>query len=134
MTAQQETLFPEDEPVEVTGADRDHALARSTDPATSHLADAILRRREGDANTIKPGTHRHRALQCFAEKPLIAEDVLAKTGVDGVWKRVSDLKKMGFIAPTGRIRVSRKGCKADILELTEKGRAALAKLEGRRET
>lgn len=123
---EQEQLFG----VEVRGVDRDHALARFTDPVTSDLADAALRAREGDANTIRSGTHRHRALLHFAAGPLTADDVQLRTGVEGIWKRVSDLKNMGFIAPTGHVRRSRAGREQEVLEITERGREALGKLDG----
>lgn len=122
---EQETLFE----TQVVGVDRDHALARFTDPVTSDLADEELREREGPANVIRRNTHRHRALACFERGPLIAEDVKVITGIDGVWKRVSDLKNMGFIAPTGRTRVSDAGREAELLEITDSGRAALATLK-----
>lgn len=122
--SEQQVLFG----IEVRGVDRDHALARFTDPATSDLAEAQLRKREGDANSIRPGTHRHRALACFERGPLIAEDVKVLTGVDGIWKRVSDLKNMGFLEASGRTRISREGREAELLELTEAGRAALVRL------
>lgn len=109
----------------ITGVDRDHALARFSDPATSHQADAALREREGKANQIKPGTHRHRALEFFAIRPQTADDVQRMTGVEGIWKRVSDLKNMGFIAPTGHTRRSRSGREQEVLEITQAGREAL---------
>lgn len=112
----------------VTGTDRDHALARFSDPDTSALADASLRVREGQANEIRQGTQRHHALVCFADGPKIADDVRSITGVDGIWKRVSDLKNMGFIAPTGHTSLSSQGREQDVLELTEAGREALRKL------
>ena len=72
---------------------------------------------------MKRNTHRHRALECFATRgPLIAEDVKMLTGIDGIWKRVSDLKNQGLIEATGRTRVSREGREADVYELTEVGR------------
>lgn len=109
----------------ITGVDRDHALARFSDPVTSHQADAALRKREGPANTVKKGTHRHLALQCFACGPRTADQVQSMVGIDGIWKRVSDLKNMGFIAPTGHTRRSRSGREQEVLEITQAGREAL---------
>ncbi len=115
--------------IQVVGTDRDHALARYTDPATSYAADAQLRQREGPAWAIKRGTQRHRALECFVERgPLIAEDVKILTGVDGIWKRVSDLKNMGFLAATGRTRKSREGRDAEVYEVTDQGTSAYSML------
>lgn len=121
----QESLFG----VEVTGVDQDHALARFTDPDTSLASDALLRRREGNANTIRKGTHRHRALVCFSAYPHTADEIQTLTGIQGVWKRVSDLKNMGFIAPTGHTRSSRSGREQEVLEITDAGRSALEKLD-----
>lgn len=114
----------------ITGVDRDHALARFSDPVTSHQADAALRKREGTANQIKAGTHRHRALREIGHfgSGLTAEEVENLTGIKGVWKRVSDLKNMGFIAPTGRTRRSRSGREQEVLEITQAGREALSGL------
>lgn len=120
----QDTLFS----TTVTGVDRDHALARFSDPGTSRQSDAALRTREGDANTIRSGTHRHRALLCFYQADMTAEDVKVATGVDGIWKRVSDLKNMGFIAPTGHTRLSREGRESEVLAITHAGREALERL------
>lgn len=121
----QEKLFD----TSVRGVDHDHALARFSDPETSQQADTKLRVREGDANTIRVGTHRHRALLCFVERPLIAEEVKFQTGIDGIWKRVSDLKNMGFIAPAGFTKISSEGREQEVLELTDAGRAALTRLQ-----
>lgn len=122
----------------ITGVDRDHALARFSDPVTSHQADAALRTREGDANTLRPGTHRHRALQCFLFDTygvnLTADEVQVQTSIEGIWKRVSDLKTMGFIAPTGHTRRSRSGREQDVLEITQTGREALNSLQRVKET
>jgi hypothetical protein len=118
-------LPPEDE---VEGEGSDHTLARNTDPATSRAADAALRAREGKANVIKPGTHRHLALECFEFGPKTADDVGYQTGVNGIWKRVSDLKKMGLIKPNGHTKMTRDNRAAELLELTDAGWAALAKL------
>jgi hypothetical protein len=121
----QDALFE----VQMVGMDRDHALARISDPATSYAADAELRKREGPAWALKRGTHRHRALECFATRgPLIAEDVKFLTGIDGIWKRVSDLKNMRFIEATGDTRLSREGREAEVYEITDAGRAAYERL------
>jgi hypothetical protein len=110
----------------ITGVDRDHALARFSDPDTSRLADASLRVREGQANQVRRGTHRHVALMAFAhDHQLTADEVQIHTGIDGIWKRVSDLKNMGFIAPTGHTRRSRQGREQEVLEITQAGREAL---------
>ena len=115
--------------VEVTGVDRDHALARYTDPSTSDLADASLRKREGAANVVRQGSHRHRALKVFRHTDATADEVQIVTDIDGIWKRVSDLKNLGFVEPTGRTRLSRAGREQEVLTITDAGLAALAGLE-----
>lgn len=116
---------PEREEREYQGSGRDHPLARNTDPATSHLADAKLRQREGDANEVRYGTKRYLALECFVvHGDLTPEDVGVITAQDGIWKRVSDLKRDGFVEPTGATRISRQGREAEIYRLTDQGRAA----------
>ncbi len=120
----QEELFT----TQVTGVDRDHALARFSDPVTSQSADATLRVREGEANVIRKGTHRHRALNAFVPHPATADEVQVDTGIEGIWKRVSDLRNMGFIAPTGHVRPSRAGRDQEVLQITQAGREALEAL------
>ncbi len=120
----QDALFQ----TQITGVDRDHALARFSDPVTSQSADATLRVREGEANVIRKGTHRHRALECFVHRNLTADEVKLITDIDGVWKRVSDLRNMGFIAPTGHLRPSRAGRDQEVLQITQAGREALERL------
>ena len=118
-----------DEQLDLLGGGRDHPLARNTDPATSRLADTALRQREGRANEIRANTKRHLALECFIlDGDLIPEDVVETTGEPGIWKRVSDLKRDGFIETTGRTRTSRQGRQAEIYTVTESGRAAYAAL------
>lgn len=83
----------------VTGLPMFAPVARDSDPVTSHA---------GHDKVTKSGTrqtHAQIALQCFkAHGPLIANDVKRITGIDGIWKRVSDLKNAGLIRPTGVTR------------------------------
>lgn len=117
---EQEKLFE----IRNVGLDPDHQLARIEDPATSVKSDSALRKREGASNTIRRGTHRHLALECFYLRgSLIAEDVKVLTGIDGIWKRVSDLKNMGLIEPTGHTRLSREGRESETYVITPAGEA-----------
>lgn len=74
-------------------------VARDSDPVTSHAGhDAVTR-------SGKRQTHAGIALACYrAHGPLIASEVRRITGIDGIWKRVSDLKAAGLIRPTGVTR------------------------------
>ena len=120
MNAQQASLF---------GSDQDHALARPSDPITSQSSDTKLRQREGRANEIRKGTHRHQALLAFLKMGArTADEVQIYTGINGIWKRVSDLKNMGFIEPTGRTRPSRQGRDQEVLRITDAGLSALVRL------
>lgn len=54
------------------------------------------------------------------------EEVVKATGINGVWKRLSELKQGGWITARGQRRVS-TGSEADIYYLTVKGSDALEK-------
>lgn len=114
--------------VHITGVERDHAMARFTDPVTSHKGDAKMRRREGTATEVGKNTHRHRALACFEDGPKLPDEVCWRTGIDGVWKRVSELIDLGLIVRTGRERKTRADCDAKEYEITDAGRGVLEKL------
>lgn len=112
----------------LVGADRDHALARFTDPVTSFVASARLSEREGSPVEIRRNTHRHRALTCFQQRSMTADEVRLATGVDGIWKRVSDLKNLNLIRATGHTRRSRQGREQEVYEITDAGLEALERL------
>ena len=122
--SEQESLFG----ISLVGADREHELARIYDPATSHVASARLSQREGSAVEIRRGTHRHRALAVIEIEPCTAEEVKRYTGLDGIWKRVSDLKNLNLIRATGDTRPSSSGREQEVYEITDAGLAALERL------
>lgn len=71
--------------------------ARSKDPSTSKLA--ALRQEP------RSGSQRRRALEAFKEAypgGLTAGEVETRTGIKGVWKRISELKQGGHIAVIGQ--------------------------------
>ena len=72
------------------------ALARTTDPDTSHES-AAATVREGNAVTIAEGV-----LSLLRVRPGLTageiSDVLSALGYDQVWRRCSDLKRKGLIA------------------------------------
>ena len=129
MEMSQQELFS----VQIVGVDRDHALARISDPTTSHEADAVLREREGPASVVRKGSHRHLALLAFSrhwKSDATADEIQAATGIDGIWKRVSDLKNLGFIEATGQRREARSGRMQEVYAITPAGLEALERLEG----
>lgn len=125
MEMSQQELFS----VQIVGVDRDHALARISDHSTSHEADAVLREREGPASVVKQGSLRHRALQVFFRFDATADEVQIATRIDGIWKRVSDLKNLGFLEATGQRREARSGRMQEVYAITPAGLEALERLE-----
>lgn len=94
-------------------------LARSGDPATSRTAAHRLR---------TAATRRRRLLAAYATGDRTAEEaarVAGYTPADGAWKRVSDLKRLGYIAPTGRTRPGSSGRDQEVLAITDAGRAVV---------
>jgi hypothetical protein len=102
--------------------------ARTTDPRTSH---------QWNGEKMRPGTQAHRLLQTFGRWPddgLTDEQAMEKS--DGVSplseyaKRCSDLRSAGLIRDTGRDRKGGSGLDRIVSEITEKGKAVLARLDG----
>lgn len=93
--------------------------ARRTDPATSQRA--------AQAAAPKMGTHRWAVLAAVGDAPdgLTAREVLDATGIDGVWKRCSELKEDGFLVPRGERFVAKTGNDQEVLHLTLKARGLL---------
>jgi hypothetical protein len=88
---------------------------RSTDPDTS---------RQGAFDAYpRTGTQRSRALDVVWDNHLIGgatyEDVERKTGIRGVWKRLSELKQGGWVRTQGTRKVS-TGSQADVYYPTMK--------------
>lgn len=93
--------------------------ARDTDPHTSHAAAHHL----SDKTTIMRAM-----LAEFAryQHGLTAEWVCGLTDhLNGGWKRVSDLKRLGYVKPTGKTVTGSSGRQQQLLAITEEGRAAL---------
>lgn len=70
--------------------------ARSTDPSTSQEAGQVITRE------VMAGSHAHRALTAYraaGRTGLTADEVDLETRVEGIWKRCSDLKALGYIEP-----------------------------------
>lgn len=92
--------------------------ARRTDPSTSKKA----------AKRAHPraGTHKHRILGLMAEHPngLTAEEIGLLTGINGVWKRCSELHDDSYLYTHGE-RKTLSGDDARIYFISAKGRMAL---------
>lgn len=101
--------------------------ARTTDPRTSH---------QWNPNGMRVGTQAHRLLQTFGRWPddgLTDEQAMEKSeGVSPLSeyaKRCSDLRTAGLIRDTQRDRKGASGLDRIVSEITDKGRAVLARLE-----
>lgn len=93
MERQQLDLF-EDEP---------RKLARRTDPATNHLAAATLKR---------AAAHRAKILQTLDQIGSgTFEEIAERAGMrdSQVWRRLSDLHRVGQAEPTGEDRMGKSG-------------------------
>lgn len=70
-----------------------------------------------------------RLLEQFAAHPagLTAEEAAYRAGfdrTDGAWKRVSDLRKMGFVTATGRTRIgAHSNRQHEVLTISQGGKA-----------
>lgn len=83
--------------------------ARSTDPSTS-------RRAALDAEP-RTGSQRRAALDAIrssGQRGMTYYEVEVATGVDGIWKRLSELKQGGWIEVAGQRLVEATGSEADV--------------------
>ncbi len=93
--------------------------ARTSDPGTSHEAAAKLSDKQTMMRTL---------LATYRETNWTAEEasfVAGYSAEDGAWKRVSDLKRAGWIEPTGATRPGSSGRQQQVCRITDKGREAL---------
>lgn len=97
------------------------AFARRNDPETSREA----------ADGSLPGwmTHAMQILPAFLDGDLNAYEASVKSGMIDrsacPWHRVSDLKRLGLIEPTGEKRKGATDRMQMVHRITDKGRAAL---------
>lgn len=99
--------------------------ARREDPSTSHESAAAIEAVEGTTSVLRRGTDKHTALQAISERPSTGSEVERRTGIRGVWKRVSDLKNAGLITRSHEKVDSVTGRKAIVWQVTLKGYTAL---------
>jgi hypothetical protein len=100
------------------------SLARTTDPATSKKGAADVRPRAGSQKAVLL-----RAFALAGPHGLTDEEAgyvshLADDPRCGYWKRCSELRAAGLIAPTGEERTGRTGSAQAVHALTELGRLA----------
>lgn len=91
-------------------------LSRTTDPETSKAA----------AVRVDAAFMRGKLLAVFARGEHTAEEASRAAGytpADGAWKRVSDLKNLGLIEPTGTTRTASSGREQAVMRVTAKGLA-----------
>ena len=92
---------------------------RHGDPSTSTKA--------ADIASIRSGKAKHLLGEAFLASPdgLTAEEAVVAaelTHQKSPWHRVSDLKAMGIVTPTGKTRLASSGAEAEILAMTLEGR------------
>lgn len=93
--------------------------ARSSDPATSHNAAVLAYPRSG-RNRWKCLTE----IAIAGERGLTQDDVVQRTGINGAWKRLSELLAGGWIMTRGT-RKGRSGTDQRVYVLSAKGYEAL---------
>lgn len=91
--------------------------ARTSDPATSHAA--------ARANVPRRGSQALRILATYLDAPRTDEEAAEMAGVPGGWKRCSDLRRLGYITPTGTTARTSYGVEANVCSITSHGRAVL---------
>lgn len=94
------------------------ALARASDPATSHEAAEWVAPRSGSQKAKLLLAHRaHR------QQGLTDEEAAREAGLlgSGFWKRCSELRNAGLIAETGEQRRGSSGLMAQVCRITARG-------------
>lgn len=93
------------------------AIARDSDPITSHKG--------SDHIAPKRGTLRALLLDVYRAYPdgLTDEEACDRAGITGGWKRCSELRNLGLIAPNGT-RLSSAGVEVRVCAITEWARGA----------
>ena len=101
---------------------RDTPHVRNTDPDTSRESADKTEAKEGRISVVRPGTVKHLALQeLFRIQPATALDVRRSSKRDGIWKRVSDLKKARLLEEVGKKIDPETKCPGEIWKLNERG-------------
>ena len=91
----------------------DLPLFRATDPITSR--NAVPRR----------GSQAMQILALYANRDLTDEKAVELSGLNGGWKRCSDLRRLGYIAFAGYYGKTESGSNAMVCSITMAGMEAL---------
>lgn len=94
---------------------------RKADPVTSHAA--------AQKNRKKRPTQAMRILAEYLHGEYTDEEVTRHAGIPGGWKRCSDLRRLGYIAPTGKLAPTSMGVMAQVCAITHAGHTALREVE-----
>lgn len=94
--------------------------ARSSDPGTSHAAAHALTDKQTMLRTLLRAYRDHGPMHADG-----ATRAAGYTAQDGAWKRVSDLKGMGYIEHTGQTRPGASGRQQQVCAITDEGRRQL---------
>ena len=99
--------------------------SRPSDPPTSKAA--------GGAKVVTKGSHRHLLLAVYATAStgLTDEEACDRAGLSprsSPWKRCSELRQWGWLAPTGETRETLSGCQAEVCSLSAPGWESYLKL------
>lgn len=101
--------------------DVDLPLFRASDPTTSQQGAAHIR--------PKTGSQMNMLLAAYRKHPIYGltdEEASTLAGLNnGGWKRCSDLRRLGFIEPTGETRPALSGVQQRVCRITGEGIEAL---------
>lgn len=100
-------------------------------PGGSRPSDPDTSRRAAWVHYPKSGSQRHRALLAIARagaKGATASEVGGTTGIPGVWKRVSELKRGGWVIVDGG-RYAENGHYAEVYKISAKGEVWIGQRE-----
>lgn len=98
---------------------------RANDPATSTKAAQNL--------WVRAGSQRAKLLARYAHDAMTDEEAGHASGLAMLpkccyWKRCSELRQAGYIAPTGEVRHSSAGVDQQVCSITEAGRDVLGSI------
>lgn len=99
--------------------------SRNTDPETSHLGEKDV--------AMRADSQKYKLLQAYATHGRMNSEHAAQlAGLNPLscfWKRCSELcLDMGYLYDTGKTQVGRAGSARIVYEITDRGRAALARV------
>lgn len=100
--------------------------SRASDPGTSHAAAQSI--------IVSAKNQRGKLLRVYGgvDFGLTDDEAQERSGVSPhscYWKRCSELRDGGYIAPTGRTRTGRAGVQRIVCQITDEGRRALRRID-----